>query len=122
MRVNKLSKIILSIFLAFAIQFFSVQKVVANDTLDLGQKILPVCLVYLTPGGKIFNIWRNVNQIDDSYVIKFLDQESKELPLNKGLFSQYIQKSQKDFVDKSRTESVRFLNSGDYLEEVLTVV
>lgn len=122
MRVNKLSKIIWVFFLIFTIQFVNIEEAVANETLSLGQSILPVCLVYLTPGGSIFNIWSNVSQLDDLYVIKFIDQENGELPVSGNLFTQYIQKAQRDIVDKDRTETTQFLTNNRSLEEIRTVV
>jgi hypothetical protein len=122
MRVNKSLKLIWVFFLIFAIQFASVKKAVASDTLGFGQSILPVCLVYLTPGGAIFNIWSNVSQLDNLYVIKFIDQDSEELPLSENLLAQYIQKSQKDVVKRDKTEITQFLNNNNSIEEVRTIV
>lgn len=122
MRVKKISKIIWVFFLIFTVQFVNVKKAVASDTLSLGQNILPVCLVYLTPGGSIFNIWSNVSQLDDLYVIKFIDQKNGELPINRNLFSQYIQKAQKDIVEKNKTETTQFLTNNNSLEEIRTIV
>ena len=69
MRVKKFLKLFLIVFLVVAVQFANVEKAVAYDTVGLGQRILPVCLVYLAPGGAILNIWSNVSQIDDAYVL-----------------------------------------------------
>lgn len=122
MRVNKLSKLFLSIVLFFTTQFINVEKAVANDTLNLGQRILPVCLVYLTPGGAIFNIWSNVSQIDDLYVIKFLNEENVEMPLSGNLFSQYISEAKKDIVERDKTEITQFVTDSNSLEEIRTIV
>jgi hypothetical protein len=122
MRVNKLSKIIWVFFLIFAIQFVNVKRAVANDMLSLGQSILPVCLVYLAPGGAILNIWSNVSQVDDLYVIKFIDQKSGELPVSGSLFAQYIQRAQKDVVEKDKTEITQFFADDNSLEEIRTIV
>lgn len=122
MRVKKFLKLFLIVFLVVAVQFANVEKAVAYDTVGLGQRILPVCLVYLAPGGAILNIWSNVSQIDDAYVLKFIDRESRELPSSGKLFSQYIQKSKKDLVERNKTESTQFLQSNNSLEEVRTIV
>lgn len=122
MRVNKFSKIFLVVLLVLAMQFTNAEKAVAYDAVSLGQKILPVCLVYLAPGGAIVNIWSNVSQIDDAYVLKFIDRENRELPSSGKLFAQYIQKSKKDLVERDKTESTQFLENNNSLEEIRTVV
>lgn len=120
--MNKLLKIIWVFFLIFAIQFASVQEVVASDNLSLGQRILPVCLVYLTAQGGIFNIWSNVSQVDDLYVIKFLNEENMELPISGNLFSQYVSEAKKDIVERDKTEITQFVTNNNSLEEIRTIV
>lgn len=122
MRVKKISKFILLIGIFFTVQLGTAQKAVAMDTFQLGQKILPVCLAYFNSAGTLLNVWSNVTQTDDSYVLKFLDERSRELPLREILLRQYAEKSKKDLVERNKTEYSQFSVKGDYLEEIYTVV
>ncbi|MEF3691630.1 MAG: hypothetical protein V3574_01070 [Candidatus Moraniibacteriota bacterium] len=120
--MKKILKSILTLGIFFAVQFGTAEKAVAMDTFQLGQKILPVCLAYFNSAGALLDVWSNVTQADDSYVLKFFDEHSRELPLREILLRQYAEKSKKDVVERDKTEYSRFSVRGEYLEEVLTVV
>ncbi|MFA6183480.1 MAG: hypothetical protein WC682_00065 [Parcubacteria group bacterium] len=72
--------------------------------------------------GGIDNIWSNVGQSDDIYVIKFFNEKKEELPTSRNLFSQYVLGSQKDIVEKNKTQEIRFSSRDNFLEEIRTIV
>lgn len=119
--MNFFLKTIWMIVLIFNFQIATVNKAVASN-LNLAQSILPVKFVYLSEYGCINDIWSNVNNQDDVYVVKFFDKEKTELPLTKSLFSQYVQKTQNVIVSKNITQSTQFLTDGRIVEEVTTIV
>lgn len=121
MRVNFFLKTIWMIVLICNFQIASADRAVASS-LSVNQSILPVKFVYLSGHGYINDIWSNVGERDDLYVVKFFNEDKEELPLTKGLFSQYTEKAQKVTVQKNITQSNQFLMSETTIEEIMTIV
>ncbi|MFZ2153817.1 MAG: hypothetical protein WAV16_01155 [Candidatus Moraniibacteriota bacterium] len=102
-------------------QIVTTDKAVA-DGLNCSQSILPVKFVYMTDQGSIDNIWSNVGQWDDLYVIKFFSAKKTELPLDSELLSRYAQSTTRDIVELNRTQETKLLTIQDKTEEIITVV
>ena len=121
MRVNFFLKTIWMIVLICNFQIASADRAVASS-LNVNQSILPVKFVYLSGHGYINDIWSNVGERDDLYVVKFFNEDKEEVPLTEGLFSQYTEEAEKVMVQRDITQSNQFLKGDKLTEEILTIV
>lgn len=86
---------------------------------QMNQSILPVKFVYLDKHDKISNVWTNVAENDDQYVLKFLRSDGKEdVGGNSDLVALFVKKYQNPA--NNNNEDVRFLQSSNGMEEVRT--
>lgn len=93
--------------------------------LNFSQSILPVKLVYLAENEKVENIWSNVSENDNAYVVKFFDPQQKEIKASLDILFDYQKK-----IDQTDNTSggngprlcIQFLKNQDKPEEVQTYV
>jgi len=135
MRVkNGLKKIIFVVLLCICgLSFPQWNAEAANVT--FGQSILPVRFVYLDQEGEVSSIWSNVSAKDKVYVVKFFNEKTRsEVGIDKGLLVRYRTAMTQDENQAVKLKgfarnnnmftqaSIDFVEKGDYLEEVHTIV
>lgn len=114
-----IGRVVLFAVWIFSSMFFWSCKDVQASGVQMSQSILPVKFVYLDKHDKINNVWTNVAENDNQYVLKFLHPDGKEeAASNSELVKLFVKKYQNP--SNNNIEDVRFLQSKDGLEEVRT--
>jgi hypothetical protein len=111
--------ILFAIWIFSSMFLWSCDNVLASGV-QMSQSILPVKFVYLDKHNKISDIWTNVAENDNQYVLKFVRPDGKEdVVANSELVALFVKKNQNS-VSCSDVADVRFLQNNEGLEEVRT--